>query len=340
MSVEGRAPAGPASVASDTAGSGGQGATTADDPLGRRTGWVPVACDPWRASLLQEVSGLDTPPYRRTTEPGALLPPSYLSAQYINTFDLAIPDAPARLNGGNRCCWETTVRTGEALERQSTVVDVSHKTGRTGRLVLYEIETIYRRADSHEVVARAWNTAIRRYPAETAGEGSPEARPPAGSGSGGQAGSEGAAPAVPPGAEEVLRVRPTSRDLVRYAVATDDLYEAHYDLAFARAGGLPGVIVHGLLKLAWFARAAVEYCGPGTFVREIAGFYRGIDLVGEWFSVWCRPEPQDPSGAGRRRLSLYGVSANGAVSTSGYVEVERMDDASWNERRETSVTMG
>ena len=44
---------------------------------------------------------------------------------------------------------------------------------------------------------------------------------------------------------------PTTRQLVQYAGAQGDFYEIHYDQEYARSVGLPGVILHGLLKAAF-----------------------------------------------------------------------------------------
>lgn len=298
--------------------------TGADRVLGQKTPWLPITCSPWRVAKLLESSGLETQPYVTDSEGRLLVPPTYLSAQYINTFDVGIPDAPVRLNGGNGCHWEERVYAGDVLERQSTVVDVSRKMGRSGDLVLYKIGTLYRRSGGGQVVARAWNTAIRRYPHE-AGEPGPEREA-----SGGRLpeSSEDAHSGLLRGAEQVLSVAPSSRDLVRYAVATDDLYEGHYDQEFARSSGLPGVIVHGLLKLAWLARGVVEYCGPGSFVREISGSYRGIDLVGQTFTVWCADNMMAASDSNARQVLVYGVSEGGTVSTMGTATVQLGSDLS------------
>ncbi len=57
--------------------------------------------------------------------------------------------------------------------------------------------------------------------------------------------------------EPMLLAKSASRaDLVRYASATKDFNPIHWDHEAARAGGAPGVIVHGLLMLAWAAQAA------------------------------------------------------------------------------------
>ena len=54
-------------------------------------------------------------------------------------------------------------------------------------------------------------------------------------------------------------VRSASRaDLVRYAGATGDFNPIHWDHVAARAAGLSGVIVHGLLTAAWMLQSAAE----------------------------------------------------------------------------------
>ena len=51
-------------------------------------------------------------------------------------------------------------------------------------------------------------------------------------------------------------------DLVRYAAATRDFNPLHWDHEAARAAGLDGVVVHGLLMLAWLAQQASTFA-PG-----------------------------------------------------------------------------
>jgi acyl dehydratase len=46
---------------------------------------------------------------------------------------------------------------------------------------------------------------------------------------------------------------------MRYAAATRDWNPIHWDHDSARAAGLPGTIVHGLLMAAWMGRAAARY---------------------------------------------------------------------------------
>ena len=120
-----------------------------------------------------------------------------------------------------------------------------------------------------------------------------------------------------------LVVVPTSRQLVRYAAASRDWYEAHYDLEFARQAGLPGVILHGLFKLALFGRAAVSWAGEDAFVRRVHATYRGLDLVNQPFRVTGQVvEATTEDGLHVVTLELKGVSAAGKETTLGGAEVD------------------
>ena len=61
---------------------------------------------------------------------------------------------------------------------------------------------------------------------------------------------------------------PTTRQLVRYAGASGDHYEIHYDKDFAQSDGLPGVILHGALKSAFLAQLMTDWIGDhGTLLK-------------------------------------------------------------------------
>ena len=51
-------------------------------------------------------------------------------------------------------------------------------------------------------------------------------------------------------------------DLIRYAATTRDFNPLHWDHETARAAGLDGVVVHGLLMLSWLAQQAAAFA-PG-----------------------------------------------------------------------------
>ena len=120
-----------------------------------------------------------------------------------------------------------------------------------------------------------------------------------------------------------LVVTPTSRQLVRYAAASRDFYEAHYDLDFARSVGLPGVILHGLFKLALFGRVVTSWAGPDCFLREVGATYKGTDLVNEPFRATAVVvEATTEEGLDIVTLELKGTSARGVDTTFGRAVVD------------------
>jgi hypothetical protein len=73
---------------------------------------------------------------------------------------------------------------------------------------------------------------------------------------------------------------PTTRQLVQYAGAQGDFYEIHYDQDYARSVGLPGVILHGLLKAAFLGQLVTDWLGDGGQLKTFEVSYRGIDQPG------------------------------------------------------------
>ena len=73
---------------------------------------------------------------------------------------------------------------------------------------------------------------------------------------------------------------PTTRQLVQYAGAQGDFYEIHYDQAYAQSVGLPGVILHGLLKAAFLGQLVTDWLGDRGTLETFEVSYRGIDVPG------------------------------------------------------------
>ncbi|PKB66969.1 MAG: hypothetical protein BZY82_04485 [SAR202 cluster bacterium Io17-Chloro-G3] len=74
---------------------------------------------------------------------------------------------------------------------------------------------------------------------------------------------------------------PTTRQLVKYAGASGDFYEIHYDTAFAQGTGLPGVIIHGALKSAFLGQLATDWIGEHGSLKRLSCQYRGMDVPGD-----------------------------------------------------------
>jgi len=86
---------------------------------------------------------------------------------------------------------------------------------------------------------------------------------------------------VPP-----LEKMSTTQQLVKYAGASGDFYQIHYDKDFALANGLPGVILHGALKNAFLAQLITDWIGEAGVLKKLACQYRGMDMAGE--TVTCK----------------------------------------------------
>lgn len=63
-------------------------------------------------------------------------------------------------------------------------------------------------------------------------------------------------------------------DLVRYASVTGDFNPLHWDHESARAAGLGGVVVHGLLMLSWLAQQASAFGAGSAPVATIKARFR------------------------------------------------------------------
>jgi acyl dehydratase len=72
----------------------------------------------------------------------------------------------------------------------------------------------------------------------------------------------------------------TRTDIVRYAGASGDMNPLHHDDAFARAGGLPSVIAHGMLSAGVLASFVTAWFGPGS-VRRYKVRFREMVFPGD-----------------------------------------------------------
>ena len=75
--------------------------------------------------------------------------------------------------------------------------------------------------------------------------------------------------------------RTTTMQLVKFAAASGDYYQIHYDKDFALANGLPGVIVHGWLALSFLGQMVTDWIGEKGTLVKLGGSYRGMNNVGE-----------------------------------------------------------
>jgi acyl dehydratase len=112
---------------------------------------------------------------------------------------------------------------------------------------------------------------------------------------------------------------PTTRQLVQYAGAQGDFYEIHYDQDYARSVGLPGVILHGLLKAAFLGQVVTDWLGERGTLKTLEVSYRGLDVPGRPYR--CRGRVTSVAG-GRAEIEIWGEDPEGNRTTVGTAVVE------------------
>jgi acyl dehydratase len=75
--------------------------------------------------------------------------------------------------------------------------------------------------------------------------------------------------------------------LVKYAGASGDFNRIHFEEEFARAGGYPSVIAHGMLSMAFLGQLLSDLAGPQA-VRRLKARFKAVTYPGD--VVTCRGE--------------------------------------------------
>ena len=82
-----------------------------------------------------------------------------------------------------------------------------------------------------------------------------------------------------------IKKNPTTQQLVKYAWASGDFYQIHYDIPFAQNTGLDNIIVHGALKQAFLGRLLHDWAAPDGRIEKFGCQYRGMDYPAETMTV-------------------------------------------------------
>lgn len=111
---------------------------------------------------------------------------------------------------------------------------------------------------------------------------------------------------------------PVSRtQLVKYAGASGDFNSIHYDDEAARAGGLDGVIAHGMLSMGFLGQFVENTFGAGSYKRLEVRF-QGMVKLGE--VITCRGVITDITEEQSRSYAtceIEAVDSSGRVVTTG-----------------------
>jgi acyl dehydratase len=249
--------------------------------------------------------------YARRSPHGTIIaPPTFPCTLRTGHPRVPIPLPPGYtelLNGGAEYLYERPIRLHEVLTGTSRLTDVFEKDGRLGHMLFLVTEKAFRDRDD-AVVARMVGTIIRYAPpdpaaprpsrpaplvddrtaGETAGPGGPAAGETACVDAGLESLGEAGAIPGPRYFEDVvdgetlpsLAKRPTQRHLVMYAGASGNYDPIHYDREHALRLGLPGIILHGNLKIAYLGQVLTDWITPYGTVLKLAAQVRGMDLFG------------------------------------------------------------
>jgi 3-methylfumaryl-CoA hydratase len=208
--------------------------------------WHWVALPQWAAS-----SQLGTDGHPRK---GGFLPPLQL---------------PRRMFAGGEVSFHKPLTVGSTIRRESEVVSITEKSGRSGPLVLVDVAT--RLLDHHGdlAVSEVQNLVYREAP-------------PAPSGSVPEPVATESAPALPLrqlfDTEWEFRTDPSL--LARFSAVTANAHRIHYDWTYAtRIEGYPGLVVHGPLQA--IALAETHRLNGGAHVLRLRHRGRAPLFCGE-----------------------------------------------------------
>jgi 3-methylfumaryl-CoA hydratase len=136
---------------------------------------------------------------------------------------------PRRMWAGSRFEFRTPLCVGDAVERRSTIADVTLKDGRTGRLVFVKVRHEIRANGAAEPALVEFHDIVYRE-ARRPGDVDPPPQP------------------APQGAPWQREIVPDDVLLFRYSALTFNGHRIHYDRRYVtEVEGYPGLVVHGPL---------------------------------------------------------------------------------------------
>jgi peroxisomal enoyl-CoA hydratase 2 len=112
----------------------------------------------------------------------------------------------------------------------------------------------------------------------------------------------------------------TTTQLVQYAGASGDFNRIHYDEPFAKEGGFPSVIAHGMLSMAFFGQLVADWAGGPEHVARLAARFKAVTFPGDRVTVGGEVVARDEA-ARTVELKLFARKADGTVTLEGAATV-------------------
>jgi 3-methylfumaryl-CoA hydratase len=136
---------------------------------------------------------------------------------------------PRRMWAGSQFEFRSPIRVGDAVERMSTIEDVTAKSGRSGELVFVKVRHEVRCNGAADPALVEWHDIVYRA-ARQPGEADPPPKQPEGK------------------AQWKREIVPDDVLLFRYSALTFNGHRIHYDRQYVtQVEGYPGLVVHGPL---------------------------------------------------------------------------------------------
>lgn len=194
---------------------------------------------------------------------------------------------PRRMWAGSRLRWERAFKVGSTVAKDSEILSVARKSGRSGEMVFVTVAHRYSDAEGavlyeeHDIVYRGMPSAQERADLAELGRRA-------------QAG-EHRFERLPSHAKEV---RAGSVLLFRYSATTFNGHRIHYDLPYAReVEGYPGLVVHGPLIATLLLGHVENELAPGRAIKtfefrakrptfDLASFHLHAAAREQGFEVW------------------------------------------------------
>lgn len=227
-----------------------------------------------RATLAGTCAAVEVPPGLHWCLVPDLAAPPDLGRDGHPKRGMFMPDLaglPRRMWAGGELSFHGPLRQGETVTRDTTIADITHKTGSTGPLGFVTVRNVYSVGGETRITERQ-DIVYREDP-----------RP-------------GQPAPTPAPAEDWLdatcwQITPDSVLLFRYSALTFNGHRIHYDYPYATGvEGYAGLVVHGPLQAVWMLNLATQLMGhlPATFrYRGLSPLTAGIPVA-----IEARPVPE------------------------------------------------
>jgi acyl dehydratase len=112
----------------------------------------------------------------------------------------------------------------------------------------------------------------------------------------------------------------TTKQLVQYAGASGDFNRIHYDEPFAKEGGFPSVIAHGMLSMAFFGSLVADWAGGPHRIVRLSARFRAVTFPGDRITVGGEVTARDDA-AGTASVKLWAKKPDGTLTLEGAATV-------------------